>query len=106
MENSPIGVPPPEAGRPARTARKRKRRAAPPVDHAMRLDLPVIAVLAERRMTLGQVLELGRDSIIAFDKGVADPVDVFVNNCRIGAGKVVQVGDRFGLHIESLSGDA
>ncbi len=64
---------------------------------------PVIAVLAEKRMTLADILRLDVGSVIVFPKHNADPIQLLINNVAVGSGKTIKVGDHFGLHLRSYS---
>ncbi|NUM47356.1 MAG: flagellar motor switch protein FliN [Anaerolineales bacterium] len=68
------------------------------------IDIPVqISVeLGRTQMTVRQVLELERGSVIELERVAGDPVDVFVNGSLIAVGEVVVVDDRFGIRISSL----
>ena len=83
------------------------RRSDPPrypnLDKLLQVELPVIAVLAERRMSLEETLSLREGSIIAFKKNAADPLDVYVQDRRIGRGKTIKVAERFGVHLSEIT---
>ena len=66
------------------------------------LELPVIVVLAEKEATLEEVLNLAEGGIIVFRKHNSEPLDLLVNNQRIGAGKAIKVGEKFGLHVREI----
>lgn len=68
------------------------------------IDVPVqITVeLGRTQMTVRQVLELERGSVIELERVAGDPVDVFVNGSLIAVGEVVVVDDRFGIRISDL----
>jgi flagellar motor switch protein FliN/FliY len=68
------------------------------------IDVPVhITVeLGRTQMTVRQVLELERGSVIELERVAGDPVDVFVNGTLIAVGEVGVVDDRFGIRISSL----
>ncbi|MCB9134621.1 MAG: flagellar motor switch protein FliN [Anaerolineales bacterium] len=68
------------------------------------IDVPVqITVeLGRTQMTVRQVLELERGSVIELERVAGDPVDVFVNGSLIAIGEVVVVDDRFGIRISEL----
>ena len=67
------------------------------------VELPLIAVLAEKRLTLSEVLDLDVDSVIVFPKHNSDPISLRVNNVEVGSGKTIKVGDHFGLHLRHYS---
>lgn len=69
----------------------------------LEVELPLIAVLAEKRMSLREILDLDVDSVIVFPKHNSDPVSLRVNNVEVGSGKTIKVGDHFGLHLRQYS---
>ena len=72
------------------------------LDALLALELPVIVVLAEKESTLEEVLDLAEGGIIAFKKHNSEPLNLLVNNQRIGSGKTIKVGERFGLHVREI----
>jgi flagellar motor switch/type III secretory pathway protein FliN len=68
----------------------------------LRVKLPVVVTLAEKRQPLGRVIELGPGSIIQFDKSCEEMLDLDVGHQRIASGEAVKVGDKFGLRITSI----
>jgi len=86
--------PPPPAAQPATTSGDLKR--------ILRLEVPVIVKLAERKLTLGEVMRLGAGAIIEFSKSSDEPLELLVNNKPIGVGDAVKVGENFGLKITQI----
>lgn len=76
--------------------------AAGDVQRILRIRVPVIVKLAERRMNVQDVLKLNIGSIIEFDKGSDDPLELMVNNRSIGVGVAVKVGENFGLKVTAV----
>src|SRR5687768_5902785 len=83
-------------------------RTQPPVPSAtelrriMRLQVPVIVKLAERKLTLAEVMRLGPGAIIEFMKASDEPLELLINNKPIGVGDAVKVGENFGLKINQI----
>ena len=83
-------------------------RAKPPSPSAnelqriMRLEVPVIVKLAERKLTLAEVMRLGPGAIIEFSKSSDEPLELLINNKAIGLGDAVKVGENFGLKINQI----
>ena len=69
----------------------------------MKLEVPVIVKLAERKILLSEVMRLGVGAIIEFVKGSGDPLDLMISNKTIGQGETVKVGENFGLRITRMS---
>jgi flagellar motor switch protein FliN len=72
------------------------------VQRILRLSVPVIVKLAERRLTLAEVLRLGNGSILEFFKSFDEPLELMINNKVIGLGEAVKVGENFGLKITQI----
>ena len=66
------------------------------------MRMPVIVKIAEKTMTISNVLKLNLGSVITFDKDAYQHVDLMVNNSTIGLGQPVKIGENFGLRITQL----
>ena len=66
------------------------------------LELEVSVVLAENRLTLGEVLQFSEGHVLSFKKHNTEPLDILVNHRTIGRGKAIKVGERFGLHVREV----
>ena len=84
----------------------RPARTAPPssneLERILRLQVPVIVKLAERKLTLSEVMRLGPGAIIEFMKSNEEPLELLINNKTIGLGDAVKVGENFGLKINQI----
>ncbi|MGB9639376.1 MAG: flagellar motor switch protein FliN [Anaerolineales bacterium] len=58
--------------------------------------------LGRAELTVKQVLDLQKGSVVELDRIAGDAVDVFVNNHLIAKGEVVVVDDKFGVRITEL----
>ncbi len=74
------------------------------LEHTMKLEVPVIVQIAERRMPLQEVLAWSPGAIIELHKTVDDELQLLVNNVGIGTGTAVKIGENFGIRI-SFVGD-
>jgi flagellar motor switch protein FliN/FliY len=72
------------------------------VNRILRLQVPVIVKLAERTLTLSEVMRLGNGAIIEFFKRSDEPLELLINNKPIGTGEAVKVGENFGLKITHI----
>jgi len=68
----------------------------------LRLQVPVIVKLAERKLLLSEVMRLGVGAIIEFIKSSEEPLELLINNKPIGVGEAVKVGENFGLRIKQI----
>ncbi len=72
------------------------------LDLLLDLNLTVSVELGKTTMMIKDILELGRGSIIEFDKLVSEAVDILVNGRKMAEGEVVVVDKHFGIRITSL----
>ena len=68
----------------------------------LRIKVPVVVTLADKRQPLGRVVELGAGSIIQFDKSCDEMLEMSVGGHPVATGEAVKVGDKFGLRITSI----
>src|SRR5689334_24728036 len=68
----------------------------------LRLEVPVIVKLAERKLMLSEVMRLGVGAIIEFVKSSDEPLELMINNKTIAVGETVKVGENFGLRITQV----
>jgi flagellar motor switch protein FliN/FliY len=68
----------------------------------MRMEVPVIVKLAERKLTMAEVMRLGPGAIVEFSKSSDEPLELLINNKAIGLGDAVKVGENFGLKINQI----
>ena len=64
-----------------------------------KLDVPLKVRLAERRMSVQEVLALCPGAIIELPKKADAELDILINNKHVGFGVAVKVGENFGLRI-------
>jgi len=69
----------------------------------LRLEVPVIVKLADKKMPLGDIIDLVPGSIVEFAKSADTPLELLVNNKTIGHGVAVKVGEKFGLRVDEIT---
>ena len=72
------------------------------IDMLMDVTLQLAVELGRTRMSVRQVLDLQKGSVVELNRMAGDPVDVFVNDHLIARGEVVVVDDKFGIRITEL----
>ena len=72
------------------------------IEEVLAMQVPLAVVLAERSMTLGQVLGLGPGIVIEFEKSVAAALDLYLGEKRVASGKAVRIGENFGLQVTEI----
>lgn len=75
------------------------------LEQIMKLEVPIIVRLGERKMTAGEVLNLVPGAILELTRRADAELDLLVNNKQVGSGLAVKVGENFGLRITQV-GDA
>ena len=68
----------------------------------LKIEVPVIVTLAEKRQPLGKVIELCPGAIIHFDKSCEEMLQLDVGGRHVATGEAVKIGDKFGLRITSM----
>lgn len=72
------------------------------------LDIPIelTVVLGRCKMSIKDVLEIGRGTVIELDTFVDEEVEILANGKVIAYGQIVVVGQNFGIKINNiLDGD-
>lgn len=72
------------------------------LDLLMDVSLLITVELGRKDMNLGEVLKLGKGSLVELNKIADEPVDIFVNRSKIAEGEVVVVDDHFGVRITRI----
>jgi len=70
------------------------------------LNMEVSIVLGRTTMTVQEILELGRGSVVQLDRSVGEPVDVYIGDRRFAEGEVVVLGEQFGVRITRIVAQA
>lgn len=84
----------------ARTAAPSRR--ASKIESILKLKVPVVVRLAERKMPVSQVVRMAPGTILEFDRTVGEELDLMINNAAIGRGLAVKAGEHFGLRITAI----
>lgn len=73
------------------------------LDVLMRVPLQVSAELGRARMSLAEILSLGKGSVVELDRPAGAAIDVFVEGTPIARGEIVAAGDNFGIRVTELA---
>ncbi len=71
-------------------------------DLLLDVEMPVSVSFGKAQVPLKDVLKLTTGSIVELSRGIAEPVDIVVNNCVIARGEVVVVEGNFGVRIQHV----
>ena len=75
-----------------------------PLETLLDVSLPVTIEFGRTQMSVQDVLQLGRGSVIQLDRVVGEPVDIYVTDRKLAEGEVVVIGEYFGVRITALMG--
>lgn len=95
-------TPPQVTMRPPQPPASPKAAEAASLDMLMDVVLQLTVELGRTELTVRQVLDLQKGSVVELDRIAGDAVDVFVNDHLIAKGEVVVVDDKFGVRITEL----
>jgi flagellar motor switch protein FliN len=75
----------------------------PPYSRSLlRIRVPVVVTLAQKRQAFTRITELGPGAIIQFEKSCEETLELDVGGHAVAVGDAVKVGDKFGLRITSM----
>ncbi len=72
------------------------------VHRILRLNVPVIVKLAEKKFPCSEVLRMQVGAILEFNKASDEPLELMINNKTIALGEAVKVGENFGLKLQQI----
>ena len=68
----------------------------------LRIELPVHVVLATKKESLKDVVELASGSIIKFNKSCDEMLHLQVGDQPVAVGEAIKVGDKFGFRVSQM----
>ncbi len=75
---------------------------SPPMDILLDIPLQLSVELGRTRMTVSEVLRLGRGAVVELTKAAGEALDIFVNDRLVARGEAVVVGERYGVRITEI----
>jgi flagellar motor switch protein FliN/FliY len=68
------------------------------------LDIPVTLSMeiGRARISIQQLLQLAKGSVVELDRMAGEPLDVLVNGTLVARGEVVVVNDKFGVRLSDV----
>jgi flagellar motor switch protein FliN len=91
-----------EAHRPGKPVEIDRERSSSSMDMLWGVHLNLTVELGRTSLTVRQVIELQKGSVVELDRIAGEAVDIFVNDRLIAKGDVVVVDDKFGVRITEL----
>ena len=79
----------------------------PGLDLIKRIPVSVQVVLGSATMTVAELMQLGRGSVVTLDRGVGEPVEILVNGRVVARGEVVVIEEensRLGVSLTEIIG--
>ncbi len=73
------------------------------LDFLKDVPLKLNVVLAQTTMQLGEVIALEADSIVQLDKPSGDPVDIYIEDQKLGRGEVVVIHEKLRIRILEIT---
>jgi flagellar motor switch protein FliN len=77
-----------------------------PMKMLMELTLPIAIELGRTTMSVQDILQLGRGSVVQLDRLAGEPIDIYVSDKRFAEGEVVVLGENFGVRVTRILGRA
>lgn len=69
----------------------------------LKICVPVSVVLANKKESVHDVVELAPGTIIKFSKSCDEPLHLFVGDQQVAEGEAVKVGDKFGFRVTGMT---
>ena len=66
------------------------------------VDVRITVEWGRSEITVAEAVSLGEKSLLRTDKQVKEPVDILVNGKLFGRGRLVLVGDTYGVQLEEI----
>jgi flagellar motor switch protein FliN/FliY len=86
----------------AHGARVESRDLPPYTRNLLRVKVPVMVTLAQKKQPVRSIVELVPGAIIQFNKSCEEMLELEVSGQPAAFGECVKVGDKFGLRITSM----
>jgi len=58
--------------------------------------------LGKVKMLVNDLLQLGQGSIIGLEKGIGEPLEIYINDKLVARGEVVVVDEKFGIRVTDV----
>ncbi|GAB4361659.1 MAG: hypothetical protein Kow00128_00660 [Deltaproteobacteria bacterium] len=92
-----------QAAQPNGSGKEPQKEQARDIDFLLDIPVKVVVELGKTRVQLGELLRLGRGSVLELEKLAEEPLDVHVNGKLIGRGEVVVINNRFGIKLTEIA---
>jgi len=72
------------------------------LDMLMDIPVEVSMEIGKAKISIRDLLQLNRGSVVELDRLAGEPLDVLVNGTQIAHGEVVVVDDKFGIRLTDV----
>ncbi len=79
---------------------------SPDFERLRSVPLELTVLLGSRKLTIGELLELGEGSIVELDRAADGPVDLLAGGTVIAQGEIIAVEEHFGIRITDVRAQA
>ena len=69
----------------------------------LKVEVPLVVRLAEKKQKIEDILRLGPGAIIQFEKSCDQPLDLIVGGQPVAEGEAVKVGEMFGFQVSAMT---
>ncbi|PQO39686.1 hypothetical protein DTL21_02775 [Bremerella cremea] len=69
----------------------------------LHIEVPIRVILAEKKMKVNDIVNIGIGTIIQFDKSCEDSLDVEIGKQKVAEGEAVKIGDKFGVRVTNIT---
>ncbi len=76
------------------------------LDQLQDVNMTLSIALGHAEISLQDLLELDEQSLVELDRLVDEPVEVRLNGKLFARGEVITAGDRFGIRLTEIAGQA
>jgi len=74
------------------------------IDILLDMNVPVTVTVGRTEMPVQRLLQLGPGSVIALDKPIDEPAELYLKDTKFATGNIVVVDGRFAIRIEQILG--
>jgi len=71
-------------------------------DLLLDMDVPITVMLGHTQVPVRRLLQLGPGAVVALDKPIEAPVELYLQGAKFAEGDVVVVDNRFGIRIRKV----
>jgi len=74
------------------------------LDILLDVDVPVSVMIGQTSISIQRLLQLGPGAVVALEKTIDEPVDLYLKDTKFATGQVVVVEEKFAVRIKEILG--